>query len=114
MSTSLPQPTMITKIDHQLANAEKHVAQKVRPRPWWQRILFPLLGVVLVVAGIIFLFTPIPLAVLAVIGFPFLFCFNPRIEKKARKGMVLKIKSLRRWVRSWKKPKHMTARRKSE
>lgn len=105
---------MLTKIDHQLANAEKHVAQKVPRRPWWQRIVFPLVGVVLVVTGIIFFFTPIPLAVLAVVGFPFLFCFHPRIEKRARKGMVLKIKSLRRWVRTWRKPNHMRARRGSE
>jgi uncharacterized membrane protein YbaN (DUF454 family) len=105
---------MVTKIDHQLATAEKHVAQKVPRRPWWQRIIFPLMGVVLVVAGIIFFFTPIPLAVLAVVGFPFLFCFHPRVEKRARKGMVLKIKSLRRWVRSWRKPNHMRVRRGSE
>lgn len=105
MSRILPQPSLVTKIDHQLATAEKHVAQKVRRRPWWQRIVLPLVGFVLVVTGAFFFFTPIPLAVLAVVGFPFLFCFHPQVEKRARKRMVVRIKSLRRWVRSWRKAK---------
>ncbi len=103
MKKSETKPSLANRIDQHLASAEDHLDQKVRRRPLWQRIILPLVGVVLVVAGIFFLFTPIPLAILAVIGFPFLFCFHPRIEKRAREWMVSKIEALRRWVRSKRK-----------
>jgi hypothetical protein len=65
---------------------QEHLAQPAPVRPWWQRIVFPLLGLALIVVGIVGAILPvIPGAPLAPLGFPFLCCFNRRAENWARR-----------------------------
>ena len=92
-----------TRLDHRLVDVERRMERPVRPRPWWQRIILPMCGLVLVIAGIIGFFTPVPLFFLAVIGFPMLFCFHPRIEKRARRWMIGRLEALRAKLRPWRK-----------
>lgn len=79
---------MIAKVDRNIDRIEDRVDQPVVKRPWWQRIILPFTGLIMVLAGVVFLFSPVPLAILAVIGFPLLFCFHPRIERWSRERMV--------------------------
>jgi hypothetical protein len=92
-----------TRIDHRLADVERRMVRPVPSRSWWQRIILPMCGLVLVVAGIIGFFTPVPLFFLAVIGFPMLFCFHPRIEKRARLWMIGRLEALRARLRPWRR-----------
>ncbi len=65
-------------------------------RPWWQRILLPMIGFVAVVVGIIGAILPvIPGAPLSIIGLPWLFCVNQRSEEWMRK----KLRGLGAWLR---------------
>jgi uncharacterized membrane protein YbaN (DUF454 family) len=55
--------------------------QRLRCRPLWQRVIYPAVGVVLVIFGIIFWLVPVvPGFPLIIIGLPLLFCFHPRVE----------------------------------
>jgi hypothetical protein len=55
--------------------------QTVRPRPMWQRLVYPLFGMVLSILGVILWLTPVvPGWPLFFIGVPLMFCFHPRLE----------------------------------
>jgi len=94
--SSPPRPGLITTMEKNIERMEVQVERPVVLRPWWERIILPLSGLVLVVFGLVFLFTPIPLAILMVFGFPLLFCFHPRIELWARKRMLGALERIRR------------------
>ena len=50
-------------------------------RPLWQRIIYPVVGLILVILGILLWLLPvIPGFPLIIVGLPLLFCFHPRIE----------------------------------
>jgi uncharacterized membrane protein YbaN (DUF454 family) len=62
--------------------------QTLRPRPLWQRLVYPFVGIVLIILGIILWITPVvPGFPLIIIGVPLLFCFNPRFELWGRRKM---------------------------
>jgi uncharacterized membrane protein YbaN (DUF454 family) len=64
--------------------------QCLRPRPLWQRLVYPMLGIILIIAGIIGWLTPvIPGFPLIIIGIPWLACFHPRFELWVRRQMHL-------------------------
>jgi uncharacterized membrane protein YbaN (DUF454 family) len=55
--------------------------QPVRPRPLWQRLIYPFIGFILIILGIILWLTPVVMGFpLIIIGLPLLFCFHPRLE----------------------------------
>jgi len=59
--------------------------QDIRHRPLWQRIVYPVLGLILVILGIIGWVVPIVMGFpLIIIGIPLLFCFHPRLEWRVR------------------------------
>jgi uncharacterized membrane protein YbaN (DUF454 family) len=62
--------------------------QPLRPRPLWQRLLYPFLGAILIIVGIILWITPVVMGFpLIIIGVPLLFCFHPRLEHWIRSRM---------------------------
>jgi uncharacterized membrane protein YbaN (DUF454 family) len=62
--------------------------QCLRPRPLWQRLIYPLIGIVLIILGIIgWLMPVIPGFPLIIIGIPWLACFHPRLELWVRRQM---------------------------
>jgi uncharacterized membrane protein YbaN (DUF454 family) len=62
--------------------------QCLRPRPLWQRLLYPFIGAILIILGIILWITPVVMGFpLIIIGVPFLFCFHPRLELWVRRKM---------------------------
>ncbi|MBM4103428.1 MAG: methyltransferase domain-containing protein [Planctomycetes bacterium] len=62
--------------------------QPLRPRPLWQRLLYPFIGIILVILGIILWLTPVVMGFpLIIIGVPLLFCFHPRLELRFRRKM---------------------------
>jgi uncharacterized membrane protein YbaN (DUF454 family) len=62
--------------------------QSVRPRPLWQRLLYPFIGFILVILGVILWLMPVvPGFPLFIIGVPLLFCFHPRIELWSRRKL---------------------------
>jgi hypothetical protein len=77
-------PENETKTKNQLATTE----QCLRPRPLWQRVIYPFIGVILIILGIIGWITPvIPGFPLIIIGVPWLACFHPRLELWVRRQM---------------------------
>jgi hypothetical protein len=101
---------LLSRIHRRLGVVERRMERPVRVRPWWQRIVLPLIGLALVVAGIVFTFTPVPLMSLALVGFPMLFCFNPRLEGRARAWMSCKLGAIRRRLRTWRRRMRRRAR----
>jgi hypothetical protein len=89
---------IITGIAHLLDRGIARLAAPTPARPWWQRILLPLVGVCMVAVGIVGCVTPLPLAMLAVIGWPFVLCFHPRTEAWGRRWMVGRLRTVRRWL----------------
>ena len=68
-------------------------------RPWWQRLLLPVVGLVSIVVGLIFLWVPLaPTSPFLVIGIPFLFCFHPRCENAIRRRMVGGLARVHHWL----------------
>jgi hypothetical protein len=60
----------------------------LKPRPLWQRVVYPFIGMVLVILGIILWIMPVVMGFpLIIMGVPFLFCFNPRLELWIRRKM---------------------------
>jgi uncharacterized membrane protein YbaN (DUF454 family) len=60
--------------------------QCLRRRPWWQKVFYPIIGAILIAAGIIGWILPIvPGVPLIVIGIPLLVCFNARTELRVRR-----------------------------
>jgi uncharacterized membrane protein YbaN (DUF454 family) len=69
---------------HKNNNAE--LAERLRGRPLWQRIMLPIVGAVFFIIGIIgWLFPIVPGFPFLIIGLPMLFCFNRRYELRMRK-----------------------------
>ena len=64
---------------------KKIAEQGIRHRPLWQRVIYPVLGLILVILGIIGWVVPIVMGFpLIIIGLPLLFCFHPRLEWRMR------------------------------
>ena len=64
---------------------KKIAEQGIRHRTLWQRIIYPVLGLILVILGIIGWVVPIVMGFpLIIIGIPLLFCFHPRLECRMR------------------------------
>lgn len=62
--------------------------EQLQYRPLWQRLVYPIVGLILIALGIIGWLVPIiPGFPLIIIGFPLLFCFHPRIELFVRRNM---------------------------
>jgi len=62
--------------------------QCLRPRPLWQRVIYPIIGGILIIAGLICWVMPvIPGFPLIIIGIPLVACFHPRIELWVRRQM---------------------------
>jgi len=58
----------------------------VRNRPLWQRVIYPIVGGILVIIGtILWLFPVVPGFFLVIVGLPLLFCFHPRFESLVRR-----------------------------
>lgn len=102
MSGEKTSPGVITRVDMNLERLEERVEGSVPRRSLWQRIMLPMVGLICILVGLLFLITPIPLAILIVIGFPLLFCFHPRVERRARRWMGGRLERLRAWVRGWR------------
>jgi len=65
--------------------ARDAAGEYIRHRPLWQRIVYPVLGFILVILGIIGWVVPIVMGFpLIIIGIPLLFCFHPRLEWQVR------------------------------
>jgi uncharacterized membrane protein YbaN (DUF454 family) len=63
-------------------------SQCLRPRPLWQRLVYPLVGVVLVVVGVILWIMPVvPGFPLIIIGVLLCACLHPRLELWVRRQM---------------------------
>jgi uncharacterized membrane protein YbaN (DUF454 family) len=68
--------------------AKKAPQQCPRPRPLWQRLLYPFIGAILIIVGIILWIMPVVMGFpLIIIGVPLLFCFHPRLELWIRRKM---------------------------
>ncbi|MDO8303257.1 MAG: hypothetical protein Q7T18_08445 [Sedimentisphaerales bacterium] len=77
-------PETETKTKNELCTTE----QCLRPRPLWQRLVYPLIGVILIILGIIgWLMPVVPGFPLIIIGIPWLACFHPRFELWVRRQM---------------------------
>lgn len=101
----------MTEIESQNKNQLATTEQCLRPRPWWQRLLYPLVGIILIILGIIGWLTPvIPGVPLIIIGIPWLACFHPRLELWVRRQMHRIGHAIKEKIRS---TKHET-RNKSE
>lgn len=62
--------------------------QCLRPRPLWQRVIYPIIGGIFIIVGIILWIMPvIPGFPLIIIGIPFVACFHPRLELWVRRQM---------------------------
>ena len=82
-----------------LRDLRDRFAKQAPRRPWWQRILLPLVGLVAIVVGFVFLWIPLaPTSPFLVIGIPFLFCFHPRCENFVRQRMAAGLDRLQRWL----------------
>ena len=59
-----------------------------RCRPLWKRIIYPLVGMILIILGIIGWLVPIiPGVPLIIIGLPLFVCISPRLELWVRRQM---------------------------
>ena len=69
-------------------NSEAEGKEQLRYRPLWQRLVYPIVGLILMAIGTIGWLVPIiPGFPLIIIGFPLLFCFHPRVELYVRSNM---------------------------
>jgi hypothetical protein len=76
------------EIETQNKNEICTTEQCLRPRPLWQRAVYPIIGIILIITGIIGWLTPvIPGFPLIIIGIPWLACFHPRFELWVRRQM---------------------------
>ena len=58
----------------------------LRCRPLWQRLIYPIVGIMFIILGIITWLIPIvPGFPLIIIGLPLLFCFHQPFELRMRK-----------------------------
>ena len=72
-------------------------------RPLWQRMVLPFVGLVFFAVGIIgWLLPVIPGLPLAILGAPFLFCFNRRCEQWSRDRMRHTREAWRQRLARWK------------
>ena len=77
---------MIGPHDRKRFSLQAFLSQPAPPRPWWQRILLPIVGLVLMIVGIVGAIMPvIPGAPLIPLGFPLFCCFNRTAEDWARR-----------------------------
>jgi hypothetical protein len=71
--------------------------QTLRPRPIWQRLIYPFAGIILIILGIVLWITPVVMGFpLIIIGVPLVLCFHPRLELWGRK----KIKAIHQSLKS--------------
>ncbi|MEO0652887.1 MAG: hypothetical protein AAFZ65_19590 [Planctomycetota bacterium] len=73
-------------------------------RPLWKRVVLPLVGALLVVAGLVLWLTPVlPGGFLTYLGIPLLFAASPQTEARVRRWMRWRVLRLavrwRRWRR---------------
>jgi uncharacterized membrane protein YbaN (DUF454 family) len=62
--------------------------QCLKPRPFWQRVIYPLVGMILIILGIILWIMPVVMGFpLIIIGVPLVCCFHPRLEQWVRRKM---------------------------
>ena len=75
----------------QEASTKNHLCtteQCLKPRPLWQRVLYPIIGGILIILGIVGWIVPvIPGFPLIIIGIPLVACFNSRLELWMRRKM---------------------------
>ncbi len=101
MSATSPVPATPNRrtLAAKIRDLRDRFAQNAPRRPWWQRLLLPLVGLAAVVAGLVFLWIPLaPTSPLLVIGIPMLFCFHPRWENAVRRRMAAGLDRLQRWL----------------
>jgi uncharacterized membrane protein YbaN (DUF454 family) len=62
--------------------------QCLRTRPFWQRIVYPIVGIICIVLGIVGWIIPVvPGFPLLIIGIPLAACIHPRLELWMRRKM---------------------------
>jgi hypothetical protein len=83
--------------DAGLKGVEQRIDTPAPHRPRWQRWLLPVLGTLLVLAGLLLFWLPFT-NFLIVIGLPLMFCFSRRHENAARQRMRLGLVAMRRWI----------------
>lgn len=75
-----------------------------RPRPLWQRVVFPMLGLALVILGIVGCVFPIvPGIPFLLVGLPLVFCFSHRWETRSRELMQTAIERCGHRFRRWRR-----------
>ncbi len=76
-------------METEIQNKNKFSAtEPSRCRPLWKRIIYPLVGIILIILGIIGWLIPIiPGVPLIIIGLPLFVCINPRLELWVRRQM---------------------------
>ena len=83
--------------DAGLKKMEQKIEVPAPRRPTWQRWVLPVIGTVLVIVGIVFIWLPFT-SLLIVLGLPFMFCFSRRYENAARWRMRRTLVAMRRWL----------------
>ena len=72
----------------------------LRPRPLWQRLIYPFVGIILILLGIILWLTPVVMGFpLIIIGVPLVFCFHPRLELWGRRRIRMMWVKLRKKIK---------------
>ncbi len=67
-------------------NNDAELAERMKGRPLWQRIILPVVGTIFFIIGIIVWLIPVlPGFPFLIIGLPMIFCFNRRYELGMRK-----------------------------
>jgi uncharacterized membrane protein YbaN (DUF454 family) len=79
-----------------------------RPRrPWWQRIVYPIIGAILIVGGVLGCIFPIvPGIPFLIFGIPLLFCFNARWEERSRGWIRNVLERIRTAFHRWRMRHH--------
>jgi amino acid permease len=84
--------------------SETEDREPLKYRPLWQRLVYPIVGFILIFLGVILWLLPIvPGFFLIIIGLPMLFCFHPRVELYVRSNMKSFGRFLLNKIRSLKK-----------
>lgn len=91
--------------DKSLEHMERKMEAPAPRRPEWQRWVLPIVGTLLTIVGVVFIWLPFT-SLLLVIGLPMMFCFSRRYENAARAQLRRGLITMHRWI-----PKRLRRRR---
>jgi uncharacterized membrane protein YbaN (DUF454 family) len=74
--------------------------QCLRPRPLWQRVVYPSIGLILILIGLIGSILPVlPGFPFVLVGIPLFACFHPKFELWVRRKMHAVYESIKRKIK---------------